>query len=161
MRSPRSISAPPETRSLQPTRSQGDADETLRCLQPDLPLARRLCSPTVKAFRNVCVCVFFLKGGQLGAALFRQNQPSADSVSPLSSHQRRLVGVAAAAAAPARRTNQFLLSGSGSSREAESSHSHGQASRGYPKSFRLGYSKIKAPVEAKIAHLMTNTLQQI
>lgn len=49
-----------------------------------------------------CVIFFFFKGGQLVATLFRQNQPWADSVSPLSRHQRRLVGVAAAAAAPAR-----------------------------------------------------------
>lgn len=49
--SPRSIFAPPGTPSLWPTRSQVDADETLRCLQPDLPLARRrLRSPTITAF---------------------------------------------------------------------------------------------------------------
>lgn len=41
--SPLSISAPPETRTVRPTRSRGDADETVLCLQPDLPLAKKLC----------------------------------------------------------------------------------------------------------------------
>lgn len=51
--SPRSISVPPETRSPRPTRSQGDADETVLDLQPDLPLAKRLCSPSIEAWRDV------------------------------------------------------------------------------------------------------------
>lgn len=56
--SPLSMSAPPETRSLRPTRSQDDgddADETVLCLQPDLPLAKKKhCSPSIQA-GNRCV----------------------------------------------------------------------------------------------------------
>lgn len=59
--SPRSISAPLEKRSLRPTQSQGDADETVLCLQPDLPLARKLCSASIKCVKNknkkTAVCV--------------------------------------------------------------------------------------------------------
>lgn len=54
---PRSISAPLEKRSLRPTRSQGDADETVLCLQPDLPLARKLSSPSIKCVENKQMCV--------------------------------------------------------------------------------------------------------
>lgn len=71
--SPLSISAPPETRTVRPTRSRGDADETVLCLQPDLPLAKKLCPPSIKACRNVWK--------QLGAALFHRNWSSNGSAS--------------------------------------------------------------------------------
>lgn len=75
--SPRSISVPHEKRSLRPTRSQDGADETVLCLQPDLPLAKGLSSSTITAWANVW--------RPLGGALFQPNWSWTVSLGPFSS----------------------------------------------------------------------------
>lgn len=90
--SPLSISAPPETRTVRPTRSRGDADETVLCLQPDLPLAKKLCPADM--YESSLVQRYSTEIGR---------QMRRPVCFPL------IVEGAVAAAAPVRRTNQLLL----------------------------------------------------
>lgn len=91
--SPLSISAPPETRTVRPTRSRGDADETVLCLQPDLPLAKKLCPADM--YESSLVQRYSTEIGR---------QMRRPVCFPLI-----VEGAVAAAAAPVRRTNQLLL----------------------------------------------------
>lgn len=91
--SPRSISAPPGTPSLWPTRSQVDADETLRCLQPDLPLARR----RLRSATSTASLLFNQRPECVREGLFQSRQVTRSVGLSVcrprrTSHQRRLEG---------------------------------------------------------------------
>ncbi|CAB1444150.1 unnamed protein product [Pleuronectes platessa] len=62
------MSAPPGTRSLRQSRWPGDADETVLCLQPDLPLASGLSFSSTSKSLGTCDVQ-----RQLGAAGIPQN----------------------------------------------------------------------------------------